>query len=244
LFHYNEKEQMFRKEYGGDKGMAVFPDAEWEAAKVVNVAAKVIATRALGPGIRAGLWVQGCALACPGCIAPDWIPIRPAVLAPVDVLAGELLRDARVTGLTISGGEPMLQAAALAQLVRAVRAARDLNIIVFTGFRYEQLHQAPPGPGVADFLAQVDVLIDGPYIQRLNNNLGLRGSANQRILHLTDRLNWFDFEQRPRQAELHFLDGQAMLVGVPPVRLKGAFEQAIAFAESANTAGRIGYERV
>jgi hypothetical protein len=54
------------------------------------------------------VWVQGCPFSCPGCVAPEWIPIRTERLVAPDVLAGELLADDAVTGLTISGGEPML----------------------------------------------------------------------------------------------------------------------------------------
>src|SRR5512146_912679 len=104
---------------------------EIQAGSVLNVAAICPTTRALGPGVRAVVWVQGCAFHCPGCIAPDWIPIRPARLVKPEALAEELLADPEVTGLTFSGGEPMLQASALARLARAARNMRDVDIICF-----------------------------------------------------------------------------------------------------------------
>lgn len=198
-----------------------------EPSQLINVAAVCTATRALGPGLRAVVWVQGCAFHCPGCIAPDWIAIRPARLVPPELLAAELLANPEITGLTFSGGEPMLQAAALARLARLAKAQRNLDIICFTGFVREPLEANPPVPGVWDLLEQVDVLIDGPYIQRMNDNTGLRGSRNQRVHYLTNRLTHYDLTRAPRQAEVQISDGHALLVGVPPHRVGEAYNRAI-----------------
>lgn len=213
-------------------------------AEVLNVAAVCQATQALGPGLRAVVWVQGCAFRCPGCVAPDWIPLKPArLVSPLD-LAEELLAVPSVTGVTFSGGEPMLQASALAHLARILRSKRSISIICFTGFQIEQLHKNPPGPGVSELMDQVDVLIDGPYIERLNNNRGLRGSQNQRVVHLTNRLRDFDFETGQRVAELHLQEGQAMLVGVPPARLRDAFNQAVDHANRMNAGELLNHVRL
>ncbi len=202
-----------------------------ESIEILNVAALCLATRALGPGTRAVVWVQGCFFRCPGCIAPDWIPIQPAMMERVEDLAGKLLSDPAVTGLTLSGGEPMLQAGSLARLARLVRARRDVDIICYTGFTFSHLRHTPPGPGVQDLLDQLDVLIDGPYIEKLNDNQGLRGSSNQRIHYLTERLKGVDFENGPRKTEILLSGGEAMLVGVPPQKLGEAFKHSINLAE-------------
>jgi anaerobic ribonucleoside-triphosphate reductase activating protein len=209
----------------------------------LNVAATCTATRALGPGLRAALWVQGCCFRCPGCIAPEWTTMRPERLAAVDALAGELLSDPLVEGITISGGEPMLQAASLARLCRVLRSRRDLNIICFTGFQYEQLLHTPPGPGVDEFLSTIDLLIDGPYIERLNTGAGLRGSENQRFIHLTGRLKDVDFASQPRKTEIRLMDGSVQMIGIPTLRLREAFHQAV---DQANRLGleMFHYERV
>lgn len=200
---------------------------------LINIAATCQATRALGPGTRGVIWVQGCPFHCPGCIAPDWVPMRPARLVSAGDLAEEILQDPQVRGLTISGGEPMLQAAGLSQLVRLVKHKRDVDVICFTGFRIEQLRKTPPGPGVEQFLREIDVLVDGPYIEKLNNNAGLRGSANQRILHLTDRLSALELEKTSRQVEIQLSDGQVMLVGIPPLGIREAFTRAMDQANAA-----------
>ena len=180
----------------------------------LNIAAMTGCTQALGPGIRAVVWVQGCPLNCRGCLAPDWIPFVPATSMTPDQILDSLELD-RVSGLTFSGGEPMEQAAGLAALARLARRKKDLNLICFTGYRYERLLHNPPNTGVPELLAEVDVLIDGPYIQSMNDSVGLRGSSNQRIIHLTSRLKQYDFESETRKVEISVTDGELAFVGIP-----------------------------
>ena len=171
-------------------------------------------TTALGPGTRAVIWVQGCPLHCPGCISPDWIPFKPAIqLTPQQVVDSLLLDE--ITGLTFSGGEPMEQAGALAEVVRLARQRRDLDVICFTGYRYETLLKKPADSGIPNLLQVVDVLIDGPYINEKNNSIGLRGSTNQRIIHLTDRLRASKLEHQTRKIEFKIDDGSLTMVGIP-----------------------------
>ncbi|MEE1748600.1 4Fe-4S single cluster domain-containing protein [Streptomyces sp. NPDC006641] len=195
----------------------------------LNVAATRVGTRTLGPGVRSVVWVQGCPFHCVGCLAPEWIPERPARRAHPDDLAAELLTDPRVTGLTLSGGEPMGQAAGLARLVRRARRIRDISVICFTGHRLERLRTRPPSPDVPELLAVVDVLIDGTYVAALNDGRGLRGSSNQRVHHLTPRLvdSGYDFEGRARDVEIAVDGREALLIGVPPRDFPAAFERAV-----------------
>ena len=109
----------------------------------------------------------------------------------------------------------MEQAAGLAALARLARHKKDLDLICFSGYRHERLLHNPPNPGVPELLAEIDVLIDGPFIQSLNDSLGLRGSSNQRIIHLTPRLKEYDFESSTRKVEITVTDGELALVGIP-----------------------------
>jgi anaerobic ribonucleoside-triphosphate reductase activating protein len=180
----------------------------------LNIAAVASSTRALGPGLRAVVWVQGCPLNCPGCLAPNWIPFVPArLMTPHQIL--ESLDLSNIMGITFSGGEPMEQAAGLAALARLARQKRDLDLICFTGYRYERLLKSPPNAGVPELLAEVDVLIDGPFIQSLNDSVGLRGSSNQRIIHLTSRLKGYDLEAGTRNIEISVTDGELVFIGIP-----------------------------
>ena len=194
----------------------------------VNVAETCIGTGALGPGVRSVVWVQGCPLHCRGCIAPEWIPQKRARLVAPEALAAELLADEAVTGLTLSGGEPMLQAEALAATVRAARAHRDISVLCFTGYQLAELRRRPPAPGVTDLLGELDALIDGPYVAAANHGRGLRGSSNQVVHQLTGRLAAAGeaLAQGPRTAEVRVRDQSLLLVGVPPLGLASGIDQA------------------
>jgi anaerobic ribonucleoside-triphosphate reductase activating protein len=198
----------------------------------LRVAETCVGTRALGPGLRSVVWVQGCPFHCRGCIAPEWIPERPArEVRPTD-LAAELLAHPDVTGLTFSGGEPMVQAAGLAAVIEMARRQRDLTLICFTGYRLAELRDRPPGPGVAELLAQTDVLIDGRYVAASNDGRGLRGSSNQQVHMLTGRLAdaAAGLAGGPRRAEIRLRDRSALLVGVPDQAVAEAFARVPALA--------------
>jgi anaerobic ribonucleoside-triphosphate reductase activating protein len=174
--------------------------------------------------------VQGCPFRCQGCIAPDWITFQRAREIEPTELAAELLADPRVDGLTFSGGEPMSQAAGLAQLITVARERRDLTLICFTGYRLAELRTRPPGPGVAELLDQVDVLIDGRYVAARNDGRGLRGSSNQRPRFLTERLRHAEAELTggQRRTEIRISARSALLVGVPGPGVAEAFDRATA----------------
>lgn len=185
--------------------------------KLLNVAAICRKTRALGPGTRAVIWVQGCPFRCKGCISPAWIPIRPAIEYHPQELADTLLSDPEITGLTISGGEPVLQASALDSLLQYTRIKRDIDVIMFSGYYYENLLSFPEGSAVNRLINNIDVLIDGPYDEKNNDNRGMRGSTNQRVFHLTKKLIDIDFENQARQLDIQVSDGEMLFVGVPPM---------------------------
>lgn len=194
---------------------------------LLNIAASCIGTRSLGPGWRSVVWVQGCHLRCRGCVAPEWIPqINARLIKPAD-LASELLSDLKIDGLTISGGEPMLQAKNLANFIDAVKVIKPINVICFTGYRYEWLLNQPDQCGIGELLKRVDVLIDGPYVENENNNLGLRGSQNQRFIHLTEKLKGFDFINLSRKVEVHIEEGQLLMVGIPTHSIRHTIDGSI-----------------
>ena len=208
----------------------------------INVAAVSSSTRALGPGERSVLWVQGCPFQCASCLAPDWIPFQESRQASIPELVEELLASPTVEGLTFSGGEPMMQAKALAVLAKLVRERREVNIITFSGFRYEKLLRLPEKSGVPELLSQIDVLVDGEYINSLNNGIGLRGSTNQRILHLTSRLANFDLENSPRRIEVQFSDREMFLIGIPAMKVHDSFQNALESPEMVTAGKEVSHE--
>ena len=167
-----------------------------------------------GPGTRAVVWVQGCLRACPGCFNPASWSFEPNQMVAVDDLVTRITSDADNTGVTFSGGEPFWQAPALAEVARQVKA-QGLTVMSFTGFTLERL-QAPTAPaGAQALLAQLDILVDGPYVEALaiHEPTSLVSSKNQRV-HvfnpaLQDQMTWAS-----DQIEVHILkDGSRIVTG-------------------------------
>lgn len=181
---------------------------------LLNLAQIAPSTRTLGPGNRFAIWVQGCPFNCSGCIAPDWIPFKKAMVIELKVLADIILSQDDLNGLTISGGEPMMQAGRLAVLLEAILRKRpEFNVIVFTGFKKEQLIWDE----ARNLLNYIDLLIDGQYVASKNDRMGLRGSNNQRFHFLSDKLLPYMEEITTRRPglEFHLLDDGVLMVGIP-----------------------------
>jgi len=197
-----------------------------------------------GPGVRAVLWVQGCGRRCPGCFNPDflpraggrdvpvqeaiqWIQSAAAVHHPtIHSSTHPQLPSARLEGVTFSGGEPFDQAAALAEVARAVRAM-GLGVLIFTGHPWEDLERSADS-GHRALLEAADLLVAGPY-QRDNPPIQqsthpaihcppphpLLSSANQELVFLTERYRNTDFGRRRRAEYRIGADGTVRSSGFP-----------------------------
>lgn len=171
------------------------------------------AVTVLGPGSRYCLWVQGCPRSCPGCVAGNTHRMEDGKQIETGALSWEIALS-HADGLTISGGEPFLQAPALAELIKFVRQIRPMGVIVYTGYLYEELLQMPEA---TEFLSQIDLLIDGPYVRELDDHKGLRGSSNQRVIPLTDvyRTVAQEYHDLSRQQQFFAHSGELHAVGLP-----------------------------
>lgn len=133
--------------------------------EVLNLHAMLRRSRANGPGERLVIWFQGCSLACPGCYNPQTHSGAARTLVPVEqVLARICAEQDAIEGISLSGGEPFQQPAALRALVSGVRAATSLSILLFSGYTYAEIERLPAGPAV---LRQIDVLIAGRFQRSL-----------------------------------------------------------------------------
>jgi anaerobic ribonucleoside-triphosphate reductase activating protein len=147
------------------------------------------ATGAEGPGQRSALWVQGCSVRCPGCFNPHLWAESGARLENTADLATGFVADAQsagVEGITLLGGEPFDQAAGLAIIAEAFRAA-GLSVMTFTGYTLESLTEwSRARPDIARLLAATDLLVDGPYLRDQPDTVRpWLGSTNQGIRALT-----------------------------------------------------------
>ncbi len=180
----------------------------------LNIMGYVDESEVNGPGCRAVIWVQGCPRACPGCFNPASWSFEPNQLIAIETLVEQILNNPRNQGVTFSGGEPFWQAPALAELARQLKAA-GFSVMSFTGFTIEQLRGKQAPPGAQDLLDQLDLLIDGAYVESLaiHSPTSLVSSSNQRVHILNpafaDRLTWAS-----DQMEIHILkDGSRIVTG-------------------------------
>ncbi len=141
----------------------------------------------LGWGRRVGIWVQGCSIGCPGCIAIDtWKPDDRRAIEVSAVLAWLEQQDtSELDGVTISGGEPFEQAEALDELIDGIigwreRAGRELDILCYSGMSEARLRR-----DLWSVAAKVDALVAEPFDREQLGREALRGSDNQRILTLS-----------------------------------------------------------
>ena len=182
--------------------------------QILNIYHICKGSRALGPGLRYVIWVQGCIQCCKGCISPQSRPLKINKLFSIDDLAADIIVTQGIDGITISGGEPFLQAEQITGLIERVQAQRpELNVLLFTGYTIEQLSSEK-----ARLLqSHIDVLIDGPYVEELNDEIGLRGSSNQRIHFLTPRLLPFkeELEHGGRNNEVVVDSDGLQIIGIP-----------------------------
>jgi len=137
-----------------------------------------------GPGLRYSIFVQGCPLCCEGCQNPQFHDFEAGSICDTDELLEEIRRNPILSGITLTGGEPMCQAGALSELAEECKQA-GLEVAIYTGYTFEHLLRE----GDADrmrLLHLSDILIDGPFIQSQRSlDIGFRGSRNQRILNLS-----------------------------------------------------------
>lgn len=171
-------------------------------------------TRSLGPGLRYAIWTQGCPFNCPKCATPEGRPVVAAKIIETDSLAEDIICNDAISGITISGGEPFLQAASVATLLKKVKESRpELTVIIFTGFLKENLFSKE----ALLVLSMTDLLIDEQYVDKLNDGVGLRGSSNQRLHFQTDRLLPYKDEliSGKRQVEIKLVHNQIDAIGIP-----------------------------
>lgn len=179
----------------------------------LDLAAFEPCSAANGPGDRAVIWVQGCHRRCPGCFNPDFQPFTGGEQGAIADLADEILAIDGIEGITLSGGEPFEQAVPLTRLCSLLRPS-GLTVLTFTGYTLTVLCHKPARHDWRGLLAMTDLLVAGPYLQHMPCSDALRGSSNQRLHFLTDRIP--PPTVRPaRQIEVHLSGDTVRISGFP-----------------------------
>ena len=170
----------------------------------------------LGYGKRLGVWTQGCPRKCPDCISPEFQNFHGGRQCSAEDIVGVVPFGERPEGLTISGGEPFAQPEAILNLIKAYRACFQGDILVFTGYKLDEL-SALKNSVIHDVLRSIDVLVDGPYHSEYNNGKGLRGSTNQTIHVFRYSERYPDAENWQREMQCVLEDERMCFIGIPPL---------------------------
>lgn len=138
-----------------------------------------------GEGVRTVVWTQGCPHHCPGCHNASTWDFNDGALIDVEDVITELKKIKNQDGITLSGGDPVCQAEACYEISKAAHSM-GLNVWCYTGFTYEQMLL---NPKVRKLLEQIDVLVDGKFVQEEKSyDIYFRGSRNQRIIDVPKSL--------------------------------------------------------
>lgn len=184
-------------------------------------------TDLLGPYNRFALWTQGCHRNCPGCIAQSHQSMSGGYLADEDDLIQMICSQTDIEGITISGGEPFLQAKGIAYLLHEIKKRDHLGVIIYTGYTMEELMDWND-TFVREILKNTDLLIDGSYRRELDDNRFGVGSSNQEIYPLTPRYKEVivDYYGRYyRESKFELANDGTTLVGIPSKEMQKIWEK-------------------
>ena len=146
-----------------------------------------------GDGIRVVLWLSGCSHHCEGCHNPETWDSNSGSddIETAFKLVCEELDHEWVSGLTLSGGDP-LYPANVDEVTTFVKRIRNKypnkTIWVYTGFTYDKVKYL-------EIMDYIDVLVDGKFIKELADvNYPWAGSTNQRVIKIAnERRKEFSF---------------------------------------------------
>ena len=143
-----------------------------------------------GEGVRIVVFVSGCLHNCKGCHNPtshSFEAGRPFTEELQDEIIDYINKTPFISGATISGGDPMYSAAAVAAFVRRLKLkVKDISLWIYSGFRYENILQ---NSEMLELLKLCDVLVDGEFIlEQRDMTLSYKGSRNQRIIDIQKSL--------------------------------------------------------
>ena len=158
---------------------------------MLNISGVIFDSIVDGPGMRVTVFTQGCSHNCKGCHNPQTHCFKEDICFDrhkQEDFFKDVESDPLITGLTISGGDPFDNDLTELNIFLSRYRIRfpKHNIWLYTGYTIEQLYSmAEDIREIKSILAQVNVLVDGEYIEELKDlSLPFRGSQNQRIIKL------------------------------------------------------------
>ncbi|KAA3643921.1 MAG: 4Fe-4S cluster-binding domain-containing protein [Chloroflexi bacterium] len=177
-----------------------------------------------GPRCNTTVWLAGCSIRCPGCFNPElWNPDAghpEGIQALLNSISEGIAKGDN--GLALVGGEPFDQVAGLTALLTAFNDAfPEVPVTLYSGYSIETLLAVDENRTLLDL---ADVLVDGPFLlEREQEDLGYRGSRNQRVIDLVR-------SRASRYTELHLHNWDNLIAFLPDGSLAGAAPMLSMFA--------------
>lgn len=139
-----------------------------------------------GDGVRVVVFVSGCLHNCKGCHNPashSFTAGQPFTDELQDEIISYIQKTPFVSGLTLSGGDPMYSAAEITPFVERLKSElKTISIWIYSGFTYEEICK---DTDMFRLLKLCDVLVDGEFIlEQRDITLFYKGSRNQRIVDI------------------------------------------------------------
>ena len=140
-----------------------------------------------GPGVRYVLFLQGCPMRCAYCHNPDTWDISLGKEMSDDTVIEEYKKNSvfyKNGGITVTGGEPLLQMDFLISLFKKAKSEGIHTCIDTSGIAFNK-ENADCVRKTEELLSYVDVLVDGRF-EEDKKSLGIRfrGSTNQRVIDM------------------------------------------------------------
>ena len=159
-------------------------------SKFIRIAGTVNDSIVDGPGLRFTVFTQGCPHHCEGCHNPQTWDFDGGKTVEIAEIVEKMRKNPLLSGVTLSGGEPFMQADACAKIAEAAHGM-GLNVWTYTGHTWEMLTEvAKRPPGWVTLLKETDVLVDGPFVKDQKSlELLYRGSQNQRLIDVKKSLD-------------------------------------------------------
>ena len=161
-------------------------------------------------------------MGCAQCASRDTWAKLPERNVTVETLTRWCTAQTGVEGVTITGGEPLEQAHAVATFVERLREwerARNkpLDILLYSGWPERRIRARYP-----ELVARLDLLIPEPYAHTAGEGAQWRGSANQPLRVLSElgreRIARSNREAAPRTMSVSPMEHGTLLAGVPRSR--------------------------
>jgi len=202
-----------------------YRDKESNTSVLINLIYAPVLT--LGPGIRIGIWFQGCSIRCKGCISKHTWEFDKKYQKTIAQVIDQINYYSEIyntKSITISGGEPFDQSASLYILLKKLKELKFNDILLYSGYKFNYLQK-----NYGDILKYIDVLIDSPFIESKKTNKIYKGSNNQRMYILNKSLSpiYQKYKKQLKNKKLQLItkDNEIYLIGIPDIDFSKKFSK-------------------